>query len=390
MTTVDFHGVTKRYANGFQAVNSLDLAVADGELLVVVGPSGCGKTTTLRMLAGLEDVTEGTIEIGGACVNDVPARERDISMVFQSYALYPHLTVGGNLGYPLKLAGLGKSERIRRITAVAKQLRIEALLDRKPRQLSGGQRQRVAMGRAMVREPKVFLMDEPLSNLDAKLRVAMRAEVSELQRSLATTMFYVTHDQVEAMTIGDRVAVMDGGVLQQVATPDQLYARPANVFVAGFMGSPPMNMVNVIVQVSADHGVLATSGTAEMRFAAEALDAHPALRAAVGRKVVIGARPEHIKLGDPVDGALAGVVRLVEVLGAEQIVHVDVPGLDVAELGTVAADDIALQRILVSVRDERPRISIGDAVGLTVASRHLHLFDGETGDALSLDHAAAR
>jgi multiple sugar transport system ATP-binding protein len=310
-------------------------------------------------------------------------------MVFQSYALYPHLTVAGNLGYPLKLAGLGKAERVQRLTHVAKQLRIDALLDRKPRQLSGGQRQRVAMGRAMVRDPKVFLMDEPLSNLDAKLRVAMRAEVSELQRSLGATMFYVTHDQVEAMTMGDRVAVMDGGVLQQIATPDELYASPANMFVAGFMGSPPMNLVRFRLVTAGDGSYIAESGTAAVQLPAEVVESHRGLATVVGRDVVIGARPEHLQLGEPDDGSLHGTVRLVEVLGSEQIAHVEVPGLDFVHVEEEIADEAAHRRILVSIRDDRPRLRSGDAVGLTIRPDHLHLFDAQTGDALSIDHAVA-
>jgi multiple sugar transport system ATP-binding protein len=386
MSTVAFRNITKRYANGFEAVTDLDLDVGDGELLVVVGPSGCGKTTTLRMLAGLEDITEGQIEIDGSVVNEVPARERDIAMVFQSYALYPHLTVGGNLAYPLKLAGLNKTERHKKVVAVARQLRIEALLDRKPRQLSGGQRQRVAMGRAMVRDPKVFLMDEPLSNLDAKLRVAMRAEVSELQRSLGATMFYVTHDQVEAMTMGDRVAVMDAGVLQQVGTPDELYHSPVNVFVAGFIGSPPMNLVAATISKLADGSFVAVSGRRSVQLDASLLDRFPGLMPALDRKIVVGARPEHIQLVEPAnDGGstmVNGEVRLVEVLGSEQIVHVEVRGLDLVDVDEPDTEELTARRVLVTTRDDRPHFRVGENVGLRVSASHLHLFDGETGTSL--------
>lgn len=256
MAEVSFSPVTKQYPNGFTAVRDLDLDVADGELLVVVGPSGCGKTTTLRMLAGLEDISAGEVRIGDRVVNELSAKERDIAMVFQSYALYPHLSVADNLGYPLRMAKLSKADRKDRVLGVAKQLQLDGLLDRKPRQLSGGQRQRVAMGRAMVREPSVFLMDQPLPNLDAKLRVLMRSEVAKLQQSLKTTMFYVTHDQIEAMTMGHRVAIMHRGVLQQVAAPDALYTRPANTFVAGFIGSPPMNLFEANVIERADSNAL--------------------------------------------------------------------------------------------------------------------------------------
>ncbi len=309
MATVRFDKVTKRYPNGFEAVTDLDLEVADGELLVVVGPSGCGKSTTLRMLAGLEDLSEGRIFIGDQCVNEIEARRRNIAMVFQSYALYPHLTVGGNLAYPLKVSGMAKAERDQRVLQVAKLLRLTDLLDRKPRQLSGGQRQRVAMGRAMVREPEVFLMDEPLSNLDAKLRVAMRAEVSELQRSLEATMFYVTHDQVEAMTMGDRVAVMDQGRLQQVSTPDELYNAPLNAFVAGFIGSPPMNRVRATVRNDEKGAPTVSSGTVDLSLLSPELAPRLAsLGGPSSGEFIVGFRPEHLEVapdgfGLPIDVA---------------------------------------------------------------------------------------
>jgi multiple sugar transport system ATP-binding protein len=377
MATVRFEAVTKRYPNGFRAVRDLDLDVGDGELLVVVGPSGCGKSTTLRMLAGLEDVSDGKIWIGDECVNDVEARKRNIAMVFQSYALYPHLTVGGNLAYPLKVAGVDKTAREARVREVAATLRLTELLDRKPRQLSGGQRQRVAMGRAMVREPKVFLMDEPLSNLDAKLRVAMRAEVSELQRSLQATMFYVTHDQVEAMTMGDRVAVMDQGVLQQVATPDELYHRPANAFVAGFIGSPPMNRLVATVRTEGDH-VAASSGTVDVSHLSDGLGA---LALDSVERVVLGARPEHCGLVAPGDG-LPGVVRLVEHLGSESIVHVDAAGLELFQPEHDEHDSDASPRLLVTVRDDRLALRPGDVVHVRVPERHLHAFDAVSGVAI--------
>ncbi len=249
MARIELDEVTKQFPDGTTAVRSLDLAVGDGELLVLVGPSGCGKTTALRMVAGLEDVTSGTISIDGRPVNDVEPRHRDIAMVFQSYALYPHLSVYDNMAFSLKYSGgVSRAEIRQRVAEAARILELEPFLQRKPRQLSGGQRQRVAMGRAIVRQPRAFLMDEPLSNLDAKLRVQMRAEIAQLQRSLGTTTIYVTHDQTEAMTLGNRVAVISGGVLQQVAAPQELYRRPANLFVASFIGSPPMNLIDATLE----------------------------------------------------------------------------------------------------------------------------------------------
>ncbi len=248
MSRIVLEGITKRYQDGTTAVRSLDLSIADGELMVLVGPSGCGKTTALRMVAGLEEITEGTILVNGQPVNDMEPRDRDIAMVFQSYALYPHLTVRDNMAFSLKYRKTPKQEIRRRVDEAARILELEELLGRKPRQLSGGQRQRVAMGRAIVRQPRAFLMDEPLSNLDAKLRVQMRAEIAKLQRSLGVTTIYVTHDQTEAMTLGSRVAVLRHGVLQQVAAPQELYRRPANLFVAGFIGSPAMNLVEATLE----------------------------------------------------------------------------------------------------------------------------------------------
>ncbi len=384
MTTVRFENVTKRFPNGFVAVESLNLEVEDGELLVVVGPSGCGKTTTLRMLAGLEDTTEGKIWIGDRIVNDVEARNRNIAMVFQSYALYPHLTVAGNLAYPLKVAGMEKTERDARVIDVAKTLRLTELLDRKPRMLSGGQRQRVAMGRAMVRQPEVFLMDEPLSNLDAKLRVAMRAEVSELQRSLAATMFYVTHDQVEAMTMGDRVAVMDQGLLQQVATPSDLYNKPANAFVAGFIGSPPMNRIMASVRPSGEGGVLVSSGERDISALSDGFDSLPS-GVNGGASVILGVRPEHLELVSD-DHGIPGVVRLVEHLGSEQVVHVDATGIDIFNPDLKETDMDATPRILINLRDENVRLRPGDSVNLRVRARHLHAFDVNAPGAPALTH----
>ncbi len=310
MARVGFDAVTKRFGNTI-AVDRLSLEVADGELLVLLGSSGCGKTTALRMIAGLEEVTDGTVSIGDRVVNDVDPKDRDVAMVFQSYALYPHLTVAKNIEFPLRQRGVGKEERAAKVRQAAETLGLDELLGRKPAQLSGGQRQRVALARAIVREPTVFLMDEPLSNLDAALRVQTRADIVELQSRLSTTTLYVTHDQVEAMTMGDRIAVMSHGVLQQVAPPDDLYSRPANAFVARFLGSPGMNlMTGQLVETGADGLSVAFPG------ASVALPADLAHKArGAGPDVVLGIRPEALRLSP--DGEIAASVIIVELLGAE-------------------------------------------------------------------------
>lgn len=391
MAEVTFAGIKKTYANGFTAVHSLDLEVADGELLVVVGPSGCGKTTTLRMLAGLEDITRGEITIGGRVVNELTPKERDIAMVFQSYALYPHLSVADNLGYPLLMAGLSKQDRRDRVVQVAKQLQLDELLDNKPRQLSGGQRQRVAMGRAMVREPSVFLMDEPLSNLDAKLRVVMRGEVSELQQALGTTMFYVTHDQTEAMTLGHRVAIMDRGILQQVAPPEELYSNPGNLFVAGFIGSPPMNLIRCSVEAIGNDVFTCKSGTVEWTQAgpgAGSTESRAPLAAAAGSSIVIGVRPEVVVLSSEQTGAgtptLRGDVRLVESLGSETIVHIEVDGLDHHVADVEVAQDAGTRtvRLLAKLHDQQVP-ALGESVSIGLPTGRLHVFDATSGAALS-------
>ncbi len=294
MAGVTFQGVSKIYPDGTRAVNDLNLGIEDGEFLVLVGPSGCGKTTALRMVAGLEDISEGQLKIGDRVVNHVPSRDRDIAMVFQSYALYPHLSVYDNIGFSLKLKKMDKGEIDRRVKEAARLLGLEAYLDRKPRALSGGQRQRVAMGRAIVREPAAFLMDEPLSNLDAKLRVQTRAEIKKLQDDLGTTTIYVTHDQVEAMTMGDRVAVMRKGELQQVAAPQELYDRPVNLFVGGFIGSPAMNLVEAKLE-RADGGLTAVAGSQKIVLGDETLSARPGLKNYEGRDVILGIRPEDLE-----------------------------------------------------------------------------------------------
>jgi multiple sugar transport system ATP-binding protein len=326
MASVGFEAIGKRYENGQVALEGIDLEVADGERLVVVGPSGCGKSTLLRIVAGLERATRGTLRIGGRAVNELSPRERNVAMVFQDYALYPHKTVRGNLEFPLRMRRMPAAEMQGRVERTAGLLGLGAKLERLPRELSGGERQRVAMGRALVREPAVFLLDEPLSNLDAKLRVEVRAEIAELQRRTGTTMLYVTHDQVEAMTLGHRVAVLDRGRLRQGAPPRELYDRPANAFVAGFVGSPPMNLFEATVERDAEGAGLLRVGDQTVRLPAATL---AALDAADGGRIVAGIRPEALDLArddSPGEVTLAGVVAHVEALGHESIVGVRIGG----------------------------------------------------------------
>ena len=319
MTTVRLEQVRKVYANGFEAVHGLDLMIDEGEFVVLVGPSGCGKTTVLRMVAGLEEISSGRLVFGDRLMNHAAPRDRDIAMVFQNYALYPHMTVEENIGFALKLRKVPKDETKGRVREAASILALDSWLDRKPSQLSGGQRQRVAMGRAMVREPAVFLMDEPLSNLDAKLRVQMRAEVSRIQRRLGVATLYVTHDQTEAMTMGDRVAVLDGGRLQQCDIPQVLYDRPANAFVAAFIGSPAMNLYEAQLDPEAGNLWL---GTQRVAIPREVHQLHPALRRFGGRRIAAGIRPEHLHVprqeGQPY---FEGDIDLIEALGSELLVH---------------------------------------------------------------------
>ncbi|WP_410660027.1 ABC transporter ATP-binding protein [Amycolatopsis sp. lyj-112] len=352
MATVTFSDTTRFYAGVDRpAVDGLDLEVADGEFLVLVGPSGCGKSTTLRMLAGLEGIDDGSIHIGDRDVTELPPKDRDIAMVFQNYALYPHMTVGENIGFHLKLAKIPKAERERKVREAAEVLDLTEYLDRKPAKLSGGQRQRVAMGRAIVREPSVFLMDEPLSNLDAKLRVQTRTQIASLQRRLGITTLYVTHDQVEAMTMGDRVAVLKDGILQQCDTPVGLFARPVNVFVAGFIGSPAMNLLETTVDT--DGAVV--GGTR--------LPLTPAQRSALtGPGIVVGVRPEGWTIGD---GGFEAVVEVVEELGSDQYLYCR----DSDRVLTVRTPGMApWQR--------------GEAISLAPRPGAVHLFDAATGDRL--------
>src|SRR6516164_3486099 len=340
MATVDLEQINKVYANGFHAVKDLNLDVRDGEFMVLVGPSGCGKTTALRMVAGLENISSGTLRIGGRQVNNVMPKDRDIAMVFQNYALYPHLTVRDNIGFALKLRKLPKSEIGTKVKDTAEILGLTEWLDRKPGQLSGGQRQRVAMGRAIVREPSVFLMDEPLSNLDAKLRVQMRAEVQRIQRRINVATIYVTHDQVEAMTMGDRVAVMRSGVLQQVDHPQVLYSHPDNLFVASFIGSPAMNLYEA--SLTEDAGTVRL-GSQDIQLPQPVREAHPALAAYADKKVILGLRPEHLPAASDATGpTMVGDVDLVEELGAELMVHFTVDARRVRAEGTASADEDAV------------------------------------------------
>jgi multiple sugar transport system ATP-binding protein len=351
MASVSYDHVTKRFSGGTLAVNDFNLEVKDTEFMVLVGPSGCGKSTALRMLAGLEEVSEGEIKIGDKVVNDVPPRDRDIAMVFQSYALYPHMTVFDNLAFGLRMRGTPKDDIERRVNAAANILELGPLLKRKPRQLSGGQRQRVALGRAIVREPQAFLLDEPLSNLDAKLRVQTRIELQKQHRALHATFIYVTHDQVEAMTMGDRIAVMKDGVLQQVAPPREIYDNPANMYVAGFIGSPTMNFIPVTVQ-----GTSAKASGFDIE-----LPTAPGVE-----RGVLGIRPEALT-EHPRDGhsGMDLKVEVTEVLGADQFVY-----------GTVGGDAITARV------DPNLKVSPGDRVRLGIDMRRLHLFDGPTGRAI--------
>jgi multiple sugar transport system ATP-binding protein len=360
MASVTFDHVTKAYTDDVIAVNDLDLLIKDGEFLVLVGPSGCGKTTALRCLAGLEEITAGQIKIDDRIVNRVPSKDRNIAMVFQSYALYPHMTVYNNLAFGLKLLKTPKQEIKRRVNEAAKILDLERFLDRKPKALSGGQRQRVALGRAIVREPAAFLMDEPLSNLDAKLRVQTRAEILRLQQRLDTTTVYVTHDQVEAMTMGDRIAVMSEGVLQQVGTPPELYKRPVNKFVAAFIGSPAMNFANV----HADQGKLKMGSNLLHLTGSRAKVAQERH----GRQLEIGFRPEDLEIANGTgDGAVRfpAKVDVVEYLGNQELLHAEVDGNEI--LALVASDR---------------NVQVGDNVEFTIPSDKLHLFDPETQESL--------
>ncbi len=396
MAPVVLNKINKVYENGFHAVTDLSIDIADGEFLVLVGPSGCGKSTALRMVAGLEDISTGDLLIGGRRVNDVDPQGRDIAMVFQSYALYPHMSVRDNIAYGLKLRKMPKAEIDKRIAKAADMLELTPLLDRKPKQLSGGQRQRVAMGRSIVREPQVFLMDEPLSNLDAKLRVQMRAEISAVVRSLNTTTLYVTHDQTEAMTMGDRMAVMKAGILQQLGTPSECYDTPVNIFVAQFVGSPPMNLVTGHISQDAD-GLRVKIADAGLKIPESVLSNRPALKSFVGKPVVVGVRSEdmedaHLARDPDPDRRLKGKVTLTEALGSEIVVHFTFPGerVETADTKLIAkesgGDELHVGPELgvtwVASFAPRSRVRMGDEIEVAVDVERIHFFDPETSQAI--------
>jgi multiple sugar transport system ATP-binding protein len=400
MAEVIFDKVEKIYDNDVHAVHDLSLEIPDGEFVVLVGPSGCGKTTALRMVAGLEEISDGTVAIGGRVVNDLTPKERDIAMVFQNYALYPHLTVGDNIGFGLRLRKTPKAEVNERVAWAAKLLGLTPYLHRRPKELSGGQRQRVAMGRAIVRQPQVFLMDEPLSNLDAKLRVQMRAEIAKIQHEVGVTTIYVTHDQVEAMTMGDRVAVMRKGELQQMADPQKLYDSPKNLFVASFIGSPAMNIVEADV-VRGEQGLAVRIGDQELPVPEEVARRRPALSGYVGRKLALGIRPEHLEdasLARNGGARLRGRVLITEALGSEILAHVEMKGApvlteDVVEGAIVDSDEQEMAADLLDSGDANRATFVGRLdtaspvkpdmdIELVVNTQKLQFFDLETGHSI--------
>jgi multiple sugar transport system ATP-binding protein len=383
MATIDMQELNKVYENGFHALKNFTMDVADGEFMVLVGPSGSGKTTALRMVAGLEDITSGILRIGGKVVNNETPKERDIAMVFQNYALYPHMSVAENIGFALKLRHMPKDQIRSKVQETAQILGLTDWLDRKPSQLSGGQRQRVAMGRAIVREPSVFLMDEPLSNLDAKLRVQMRAEVQRIQRRINVATLYVTHDQVEAMTMGDRVAVMRDGTLQQVDHPQVLYDHPDNVFVAAFIGSPAMNLYEATMS---DDTRSVKVGSQELRLADDVFAARPGLSRYGGKNVVLGVRPEHLPAWHDGDTGpkLVGNVDLVEALGSELVVHFTIDAPRVQPEGATTADEDATARAGEGVARVAPetKVKVGERITFAVNTEGMQFFDMQTEKAI--------
>ncbi len=384
MSTVQLERVNKIYDNGYHAIHDLDLSINDGEFLVLVGPSGCGKSTALRMVAGLESISGGDMKIGDRVVNDVEPKDRDIAMVFQNYALYPHMSVYDNIGFALKLAKVPKDEIDNRVRKAAEILELTQNLDRKPGQLSGGQRQRVAMGRAIVRQPAAFLMDEPLSNLDAKLRVQMRAEIAALQRELGVTTVYVTHDQVEAMTMGDRVAVLKDGYLQQIDTPQNLYDKPTNVFVAAFIGSPSMNLYESTLTIDGDAGSL-TIGSQTIPLSPLSLASRPALRDYSGKRIVLGIRPEDFEDATLDTGdhpTIAAPVSLLEALGSEIMVHFTVDAARVDSGDPDAVEEASGTTNAVGRFNPRSHVQPGETAQIAITTENLHFFDIETRSAI--------
>ncbi|MFZ9191678.1 MAG: ABC transporter ATP-binding protein [Ilumatobacteraceae bacterium] len=408
MAQVKFENVDKVFDNGVKAVSNMSLEVRDGEFLVLVGPSGCGKTTALRMVAGLEAISSGTVSIGDTVVNNLSSKDRDIAMVFQNYALYPHLSVADNIAFGLRLRKEPKEKINKQVEWAATMLDLVPYLNRRPKELSGGQRQRVAMGRAIVREPKVFLMDEPLSNLDAKLRVQMRAEIANLQKQLGTTTIYVTHDQVEAMTMGDRVAVMSMGVLQQVAEPQVLYDAPANIFVAGFIGTPPMNMFEATVEKDGDYLTLTLAG-ARFPLAKDRDWRYPRLSQYAGRKIVVGIRAEDVHAAEAKPGwpSVVGRLGLMEALGSSQMGYLNIDATKVVvatqpkapddtttnakpakgapaprpeDLHTEAASSFVTN--LVAIFPPRLPLKLNTDVRITIDTANIHFFDADSGEAL--------
>jgi multiple sugar transport system ATP-binding protein len=384
MAEITLDGVSKRFADGYEAVKDIDLDIKDGEFMILVGPSGCGKSTALRMIAGLEDITEGELKIGDQVVNGMAPKDRDIAMVFQNYALYPHMTVRENMAFPLKLAKAPQEEIDSKVGEAAKILDLDQHLDRRPANLSGGQRQRVAMGRAIVRDPKAFLMDEPLSNLDAKLRVQMRTEVAKLQSDLGTTTVYVTHDQTEAMTLGDRVAVMRSGTIQQVGRPQELYDSPANLFVAGFIGSPAMNFMP------------ATLEGGKLKLPVGEVDAPEGVEQGAGGRLIAGIRPESFEDAEHVDAdardrgtTFRAKIDLVESMGSEQYAYFKTEGgIESKELAELAADagadsDSADEHTVVARVDAASQVKRGEEAELWVDTSKVHLFDAESGKNLT-------
>jgi multiple sugar transport system ATP-binding protein len=400
VATITFEGVGKVYPDGTEAVTDLNLDIGDGEFMVFVGPSGCGKSTALKMVAGLEGVSSGTITIGEDIVNELPPRDRDVAMVFQDYALYPHMTVFENLGFALKIRKLPKAEIAKRVNDAAEILGVTELLERRPKALSGGQRQRVAMGRAIVREPRAFLMDEPLSNLDAKLRVQMRSEIRRIQTNLGVTTIFVTHDQTEAMTMGDRVAVMKRGHLQQVDTPETLYGRPANLFVAGFIGSPAMNMVKATLHLVDGRSVL-RFGSSELAVDPPMLESYRDLERFDGSKIVLGIRPESIEHRsftrlNPIGRTITATVELREALGSDALVHFSMDAEPVVTDDTRElvrdrenTEDVDAEVVeehassFVAKVDPKAGVRVGETIPLVVDTTELHMFDPADGRAVA-------